>query len=321
MTTEAEKINKDGVRNGAQLRRLDLNLLMIFAAIARHCKLSAAAAEMNLTKSAISHALTRLRDIFEDPLFVRAQGGVRPTPRAETLLPKIVAIIRLSNDALSINESFDTRNDSRHLRIGAIEYVEAILAPELVRICRQEAPNLKLSFVPVTRLDMIEFVAGHKVDVAIGSFIGDTKGIEVEPVGQDEYVVVRRPSANVGPITREVYLQSAHVSISSEKQPQRVIEGVMTAMGTARKISAFVPHYITAFGIVANTDCLLTTTRLLAEQMGKALDLEIHPFPFPHESQTISVLSLPLARHDPAVVWLREKCHEAASAVRSSSRG
>lgn len=301
----------------AQVRRLDLNLLLIFASIGRLRKLSAAASELNLTKSAISHALNRLRDIFNDPLFVREHGGVQPTPRAATLLPKVMTIIQLSNDALMLDESFDVSTDTRELRIGAVEYVEALLAPQLVRICQAEAPKMRLAFVPMTRSNMIETIASYKVDLGMGSYLGEAAGLDVEPIRQDEYIVVsRRDPSRAGVVmTRDRYLAANHISISSENQPQRIIEGIMTAMGVSRHISAHMPHYISAFSAVARSDCLLTVTHLLANQLAGPLNLEIHPFPFPHERQTISIISPILARHDPAIQWIKQKCREAAAAL------
>lgn len=303
--------------NNVQIRRLDLNLFLIFAAIGRHRKLSAAANELHLTKSAISHALNRLRDIFKDPLFIRDHGGVQPTPRAATLLPKIVAIIQQSNEALMLEESFDAKSDERELRIGVVEYVEALLAPELIRICSIEAPRMRLTFIPMTRLDMIETIASYKVDVGMGSFMGEASGLDVEPIRQDDYVVVCRRVAERAnePMTRERYLAANHISISSENRPQRIIEGVMTTMGVSRRITALVPHYVTAFAAVARSDSLFTIPRLLANQLGGLLNLEIHPFPFPQEQQTISILSSALARHDPAIQWIKQKCREAAASL------
>ena len=293
-----------------QLRRLDLNLLLIFTSIGRHRKLSDAADELNITKSAISHALTRLRDIFKDPLFIRGHNGVQLTPRATTLLPRIASIIELSHDVLALEQSFDTSTETRVLRIGCVEYVEALIAPTLTCTCLLEAPHMKLVFVPMTRSDMIDAISSYKVDLGLGSYIGEASGLDVEAMRQDEYVVVSR-SEHYGQsraMTRERYLAANHVSISSESHPQRIIESIMTTEGVSRHISALVPHYNSAFRIVANSDCLLTIPRLLAVQMAEQLKLTISPFPFSSQKQTISLLSPILARHDPALQWLIHKC-------------
>lgn len=312
--TDHAKMPRSGLVKNVQIRRLDLNLLLIFAAIGRYRKLSAAAEELGLTKSAISHALNRLRDIFGDPLFIREHGGVQPTPRAATLLPKINGIIQLSNDALMLDESFDPSTETRVFRLGCVEYVEAVLAPSLMEICRREAPLIRLVFVSMTRSDMIETISSYKVDLGLGSYTGEASGVDVEAIRQDEYVVLSRADADTAhlPLTRERYLFGSHVSISSENQPQRIIESVMTTEGVSRHISALVPHYISALGIVAHSDCLLTVPRLLASQFAAPLNLRIDPFPFSYEQQTISLLSPSLARHDPALQWLKQKCREAA---------
>lgn len=301
-----------------------MNLMIVFAAIGRHRKMYAVAEEMGMTKSAVSHALNRLRDIFDDPLFVRELGGVKPTPRAATLLPKVAAILQLSNEALMLEDSFDPVCDQRELKIGAVEYVEAVIGPELIRICNEEAPQMRLNFSPMTRIGMIDAVASYKVDIGLGSFAGETAGLYVEPLHRDEYVVVRRRLAAGEvrePITRDEYLAQRHIAICYENQPQRVIEGVMSMIGVSRRTIALVPHYITAFTAVSQSDCLLTVPRLLATTMARRFDLEINPFPFPHESQAISAVSSKLAKHDPALDWLQTKCREAIRNIVSDTLG
>jgi DNA-binding transcriptional LysR family regulator len=297
-----------------QLRRLDLNLLLIFAAIGRYRKLSAAADELNLTKSAISHALTRLRDIFEDPLFVRDHTGVQPTPKAATLLPKIAAVISMANDALMVEKTFESSTDTREIRVGAVEYTESLFAAELIRIFQKEAPRMRLTFVPMLRSEMIEMVSSYKVDLGIGSFNGEAPKIDVEIIFFDEYVVVCGKSSSWAglPMTAEAYLTADHIGISSENQPQMALENLMTTMGTSRQIRVLLPHYMGAFGAVARTDCLLTIPRLLANQATEMFDLRIVPFPFAPPRPAISMLTHELARHDPALIWLKTKFREIA---------
>lgn len=296
------------------MRRLDLNLLLIFAAIGRYRKLSAAANELHLTKSAISHALNRLRDIFEDPLFIRDHSGVQPTPKAVTLLPKIAAVIEMTNDALMLEKSFDPSTDTREIRIGVVEYTESVFAPELTRICREEAPQMRLTFVSMLRSEMIEMVSSNKVDLGIGSFNGEAPRIDVELVCFDEYVVVCRkysPWADCL-MTAETYFSADHIGISSENQPQKVLENLMTSLGKSRQIRVLLPHYMGAFGAISRTDCLLTIPRMLANQAAALFDLKILPFPFPPQRQAISMLTHDLARHDPALSWLKGRFREIA---------
>lgn len=307
----------------AQLRRLDLNLLLIFAAIGRHHKLSAAAIELNLTKSAISHALNRLRDIFEDPLFVRDHVGVQPTPKALTLLPKIIGVIELTNDALMLEQSFNPYTDTREIRIGAVEYAETVFAPELARICLEQAPGMRLTFVSLLRSELVELVSSSKVDLGIGSFSGEAPKIDVELVCFDEYAVVCSKASPwmKQPLTADAYLSASHIGISSENQPQRVLENLMTTLGVSRCTRILLPHYMGAFGAVACTDCLLTVPRLLAAQAAGRFDLEVLDFPFAPLRNAISTLTHSLARHDPALIWLKGKFREIAAALASDAAG
>src|ERR1700738_5165539 len=160
--------------NNVQLRRLDFNLLLIFASVMRHQQVSAAADELGLTKSAVSHALGRLREIFHDELFMRRQTGVEMTPRALTLALKIVKIIDMSSDAFMIDSSFDPARDKRTFRFGTVEYGAMLFGPVLAETLQREAPNMKLSISILRRAQLLEQIASYSLDLAFGSFYGGT---------------------------------------------------------------------------------------------------------------------------------------------------
>ena len=292
-----------------QLRRLDLNLMLIFAAIGRHRRFSAAAEELCLTKSAVSHAVNRLRDIFNDPLFIRRQSGVELTPSAATLLPKILAVIELSNDVLMLERSFDAATDERELRIGAVEYAISIFGPELARICEREAPAMRLRFVSTRRTEIIELINSCRVDLGIGSFRGNLDRIHVEHLYLDRYVVACRRGSRWtdAPLTAQRYLEAGHIGISNENEPQSAIESLMTQLGESRRQTVLLPHYMAALDAAGPTDLLLTIPERMAAEVQAYFGLQLLPFPFGAEVQTISMLSQELACHDPALRWLQEK--------------
>src|SRR5882762_9275244 len=89
-----------------QLRRIDLNLLLVFQSITRHRKFSSAARELGITDSAVSHSVKRMRDIFQDELFVRHQQGIRLTPRAHALVPRMAHIIQIASESLTLDNVF-----------------------------------------------------------------------------------------------------------------------------------------------------------------------------------------------------------------------
>src|SRR3954469_23422290 len=107
----------------SQIRRLDGGLLLVFHELLRTRRASTVADRLGLSQPAISHALGRLRDLFDDQLFIRRPHGFEPTRRALELGPKVEALLALTGQALSPNAIFDPMRSSRLFRVGAPEFV------------------------------------------------------------------------------------------------------------------------------------------------------------------------------------------------------
>src|SRR4051812_42919004 len=129
-----------------KLRRLDFAMLVIFRDLVRLQKTTTVAVQLGLSQSAISHALARLREVFADPLFLRRPTGLEPTQRALDLLPKVEAILRLTQDALDVPAQFDPTTSTRSFRLAGNDLVGAVITPSLVGLLRREAPGCRVAF-------------------------------------------------------------------------------------------------------------------------------------------------------------------------------
>jgi DNA-binding transcriptional LysR family regulator len=122
---------------------LDLNLLRVFDALLEERSVTRTGARLGLTQSAVSHALSRLRLVLDDALFVRKSGGVEPTPRALEIGPALHAAIRQMQEALS-PPLFEPRTAERRFTLAAGPYACTILAPSLVERLHRTAPAVAL---------------------------------------------------------------------------------------------------------------------------------------------------------------------------------
>jgi DNA-binding transcriptional LysR family regulator len=127
------------------LSRADLNLLVLFEAVMEARHVGRAAARLNLSPSAVSHALGRLRALLGDPLFLRTPKGVVPTERAERLAPEIADILARVRGVVASAEPFDPACSTRRFVVGAPDAVSAVLLPSLLRRLEREAPGVDLS--------------------------------------------------------------------------------------------------------------------------------------------------------------------------------
>ncbi len=131
------------------LRGVDLNLLVAFDAVARAGNVTAAARVVGVTQSAMSHALRRLRGLFDDPLFVRSPGGVSLTPRAEDLLvPVRNGLVTLAR-ALHEPAVFDPATTSRTFVMSTVDLVTWVAAPQMLRVLAADAPAAGLTMRPL----------------------------------------------------------------------------------------------------------------------------------------------------------------------------
>jgi DNA-binding transcriptional LysR family regulator len=175
-----------------QLRNFDLNLLTVFDAVFEEHSIAAASERLNLSQSAVSHALRRLRRALSDDLFVREADGMRPTPKAQQFaIPVKSALDRLAS-ALG-GEPFDPARAIRSFSIGASDYATTTIIPRLVESVATAAPSLDLYVVPANRLDMIRQLDEGNIDLAIGWFAAVPERFGRTKLLEEDSVFVVRP--------------------------------------------------------------------------------------------------------------------------------
>lgn len=151
------------------LRRIDLNLLVILDALLSEQHVTRAAERLHLSQPAVSHALARLRDLLGDALLVRQGSSLVPTARAlELAMPLAEALAQVQ--ALLEPNRFDPASAKRTFRVAMSDYSAAIFLPGLVRTLRREAPGIDLQIIQASREGMLDGVLNGDIDLAAGVF-------------------------------------------------------------------------------------------------------------------------------------------------------
>ena len=169
----------------------DLNLLRVFDVLMSQRSVTRAAERLNVTQSAVSHALRRLRDTLGDPLFVRSSDGLQPTLRAEEIAPGIREALTRLRAALN-SPTFDPAQASRRFTVAMSGYFCTLLAPLLVREVQTQAPQVTLRIVPVTDA-LLGALERGAVDVALGGRIEAPARYVVESMGREDLVWIAAP--------------------------------------------------------------------------------------------------------------------------------
>src|SRR5687768_13435580 len=173
------------------INEIDLNLLRLFDAVYRTRNVSRAAELLDLTQPAASQGLTRLRALIHDPLFMRAGGGVQPTPKANRLADPIRLALVTIEQALSESAGFEPLQSRRSFRIHMSDIGEGRFLPELMVMLRERAPNVRLETMPLARSEITDALDSGRVDFAFG-FLPAVKDTQRVQLLKDRYIVLLR---------------------------------------------------------------------------------------------------------------------------------
>src|ERR1700674_5854635 len=178
-------------KTAPKLGALDLNLLVVFDAIMRDRSVTRAGQRLGLSQPAMSHALTRLRHMLKDELFVRSPNGMVPTPRAEDLATPI----RIALDGLQQSlepVSFEPSKATATFRIAVDNYAAIVLVAPIAAHIAGIAPGVKLDFRPSGTLDVLERLDRSELHLAMGPYRAQGERFSLEKLLQDQSVVVFR---------------------------------------------------------------------------------------------------------------------------------
>lgn len=289
----------------AQLRRLDLTLLLVFAEAMRTRKLGAVAERLGLTPSGVSHALTRLRDIFQDPLFLRHATGVRPTPRAIAMLDDVNAAIAALSRTVE-QSAFDPASIRRVFRIAALDFGVTMLAPHLIELIAKSAPGVQLSFMALHKAEALRSLADGQIDIAIAVFHEAPPGFKRRVLAKESFVTVARrkhPKLRGG-LTLRRFVELDHLLVSPVGDLDGPVDDALRQVGKTRRVVAALPQFLAALATTAASDVLLTVPKGLAKAYAPTFGLSIYETPIAMPGYEMAAVQGPLSARDPAVEWL-----------------
>lgn len=269
------------------LRRIDLNLLVILDALLGEQHVTRAAERLHLSQPAVSHALARLRDLLGDPLLVRAGSGLVPTARALELAAPLAETLAQVQSLLAPN-TFDPSSARRAFRLAMSDYGAAIILPGLIRTLRKEAPGIDLQISHASREGMVEGLLNGDIDLAAGVLPELPGELRSSPLFEERYVCLldRQSLPEDGQLDLPTYLSRPHVLLEMRGSGTPEIERTLTALRERRRVAVSLPHWSVAPRLISGTDLILTVaSRALNEVDDPSLivlppPFEIAPFTF-----------------------------------------
>jgi DNA-binding transcriptional LysR family regulator len=295
------------------LRRFDLTMLLVFREIMRTRKLTLVAQRLGLTQSAISHTLSRLRDGFADPLFLRKPHGLEPTARALELEPAVSAILELAQSRLLSQEQFEPLTATRHLHIAAPDHHSAILGAPLSKLLQIQAPGLRFSFNSAVRQAAIAMLDANTTDMVIGYFNETPPNCEAIMLYQEDYVVIASRAHASFDGKLESYLTARHLLVSFSGDLHGIVDETLAAQGLRRQVVVGFPQFFPALATVSETNLIATVPRRLAEAHAGHFDLVLFQPPMAIRSFPISLVWHRRNAKDGAITWLAQQLQNITS--------
>jgi DNA-binding transcriptional LysR family regulator len=302
--------------DGMNLASLDLNLLVALEALLEASSVSQAADKVNLSQSAMSHALKRLRAILRDPLLVRAGTRMQLTTRAEALRPPVKdALTRVRN--LLIGEGFEPARSTRTFRLFVADNASDLLLPLLLKRLEDEAPSVCVRVQALGGSTWDPFELARLVDVAVACVPGKFKGFYQQRLFTDrDACAVRRGHSNTGLIAEpEEFLKAKHVAVVGREFAEDPVDTWLRQEGLERNVVLTVPHYLQALHVVSESDLIGVIPERLIRAYAGILDLDALKVPLEVGTFEEYLLHPARSRDDPGCVWLREVLMEIAKSL------
>lgn len=292
---------------------IDLNLAVVLHALLEERSVSRAGQRVGLSQSATSHALSRLRDILKDPLFVRTPRGFVPTARASELAATLAEGLASVERAMFAPAAFDATTAKRTFRIGSSDYADHVVMPSLMEQLASDAPGMDV-WTHSWPTDPVAALANGDVDLFTAP-TGVIQGVTSAPLWDDHFVSVCRRGHPLlrGKLTAKRYADANHVLIAPTGRPGGGVDVALAERGLARRVAFMTPSFFVAPHIVAKTDFILTIASRVASTLPKSLGLVTFTPPVSVPGFTMAMYWH--ARHatDPAHQYLRDALSRASS--------
>lgn len=318
--------------NEIDLSRADLNLLVLFETVLAERHVGRAADRLNLSASAVSHGLGRLRKLLNDPLFLRTPKGVVPTARATELADPVADILARVRNVVATAEPFDPATSTRRFMLGAPDGASAVFLLQLLAALKQSAPRVDIGLqqlLPPRTARTVERawdetlanLEARELDVAIIPIDAMPARFVGRILFEEDFVAVTRPGHPFARTpTLERYCESNHLLVSSSGDPYGFFDMILTGQGRSRRVIVTVPNFMMALAVVAETDLVASLPRRLVAMHAARFDVVASELPFSYPHSTVRAVTTKPAMMDAGIAWLVDTLERVSQTSRDQKK-
>jgi DNA-binding transcriptional LysR family regulator len=293
------------------VKSVDLNLLLHFDALMRAANVSRAADLIGISQPAMSAALSRLRQLFGDPLLIRSGHAMTPTERALELHRLFEPLLAQWQQATEEREAFAPKRASRTFTLLATDYIQFLLLPPLSDAIAREAPSIRLNVLPTNPIKTLQLLETNQVELAIGHYEDPPETLRTRPLFNENAVCVIRKGhpALQRPWTVDTYASLEHMRVTSSTAGTfaAALAHSLQSRDLDLKVPLTLSSYLAAPYVAARTDLVATLPRSVAQAIAPSLPLVMLPLPLTVRDINIAVYWHQRHHADPAHRWLRER--------------
>ncbi len=285
----------------------DLNGLYVIEAIAQERSVSRAAERLGLTQPAVSHALGRLREFFQDDLFVRAGSVMAATPVGETVVDGVQRALAVIRTEIWQAKSFDAATTTRTFSVCLSDMGVIVLLPKLLAALRTQAPNATLRPIQVPPMELGSALQDGAIDLAIGYLGRLADSLHQQSLFRRSLVGIIRGGGTRKTVkmSLERFVASKHVVSATLALTNQLLEKELRRHGTKLKIGVDVPYLLAVPGLVANSDYIAVVPEELAALFSRLASVDVFALPIPLEDLTVQQFWHERYHNDAGHRWFR----------------
>lgn len=301
-------------REELDIKQIDLNLLTVLKVLLDEKNVTKASEKLNLSQSATSHALKRLRRVFNDSLLERSASGMRPTPRALALRESLENIL-VDIELLVKEPVFAPELAQDTIRIAASDYATTVILPPVLKQLSRSSPSINIECYD-WHPETLERIKNREIDLGLGVVdLDENKDFRCQNLFTERFVSIVRTDHPIvqNPITLDAYIASPHALItitgspvnSIKRSPKSHVDRILEELGVERRVMLKLPHFLSAALIISQTDLILTLPRRIALLFANVADITL--FEPPINLGEYHYMQIWSKRSDniPVQVWLR----------------
>ena len=288
--------------------KIDLNLFVVLRTVYQQGSITGAARQLHITQPAVSHALAKLREKFDDPLFIRHGRNIVPSALCQTIMPQIEHSILALESTLSPHTQFDIQQHERQMKLGMRDILESWFLPPLVQDLSVNTPRITIQSQQIRRNQAERLLEDESLDIIIDVLMPLGEKMCSQFIRNEHFsLVCRQGHPILDNTTLAQYVKYPHGIVFLKGSEVDIIDMALAKHGVTRNVILRCEHYNAAASVAAQSDMLLTMPNAYVEAITESHAVEVTQVPFDVPDMPIHMFWHKKSNADPINQWMRNK--------------